>query len=599
MALENLYREVMELNQIRDMDKRETTAKSFFKKLNHLPLPDTFNWATEIFEGIHVKERGDQLALIWTDLDTDAERQFTYKELSTNGNKLLNFIRNKGAKKGDNLYIMTPIVPETWFASLAAIKGGIVAVPTATSMTAREIQFRFETYKPNVIIAMEALTDLIDDALKTTGCTPKAKIVLGKKEGWTSYSELDNESAQTDPANLNSRDVLFCFFTSGTTGLPKLVGHNAMAYPLGHLSTSVMIGIEPGDVHNNLGAPGWAKWAWSSFFAPFNLGATASGFAFTLLDIKKYIAAIAKYKINSFCAPPTAWRTIVGLDLEKYDLTSMKYSLSAGEPLNPEVIEQWEKITGTEIRDFYGQTESCAMIGNPPWMEGKMRFGSFGYPAYMYDIILADDDGNEITTAGEPGHIVVRLKNSKTLGLFQEYLYNSKKTEEAFQNDMYFTGDKAFFDQDGYWWFVGRSDDVIKSSDFRVGPFEVESALIEHPAVMETAVVGSPDTKRYQLVKAFVVLNEDYEASKELASELFQHTIDVLAKFKIPRIIEFVDELPKTISGKIKRIELRKNEVEKKKKKEAALPNEYFYHQFPELGDSHKNKLASPGKIQF
>ena len=588
MALENLYREVMELNQIRDMNKRKTTAKSFFKRLNHLPLPNKFNWTTEIFEGIHVKERGDQLALIWTDLDTDAECQFTYKELSTNGNKLLNFIRNKGAIKGDNMYIMTSIVPETWFASLAAIKGGIVTIPTATSMTEREMQFRFGAYKPNMIIAMEAFTDLIDNALKTSGCIPKIKIVLGQKKGWVSYSESDNESVQADPADVSSQDILFCFFTSGTTGLPKLVGHSAIAYPIGHLSTSVMIGIEPEDVHHNLSAPGWAKWAWSSFFAPLNIGATASGFTFTSLDIKKYIAAIVKYKINSFCAPPTAWRTIVGLDLKKDDFLSIKYSLSAGEPLNPEVIEQWKKITGTEIRDFYGQTESCAMIGNPPWMEGKMRFGSFGYPAYMYDIILADYDDNKITNPNTTGNIVVRLKNSRALGLFQEYLYNSEKTKKAFQNDMYFTGDKAFFDKDGYWWFVGRSDDVIKSSDFRVGPFEVESALIEHPAVLETAVVGSPDPKRYQLVKAFVLLNEGHNPSKELALELFKHTIDVLAKFKIPRIIEFVDELPKTLSGKIKRIELKKNEEEKKKKKGAALPNEYFYHQFPELSSKKK-----------
>ena len=588
MALGDLYREVMELNTIRDMDKRKTTAESFFEKLNHLSLPDKFNWVTEIFEKIHVRERGDQPALIWTDLDTDAERQFTYKELAANGNKLLNFMRNKGVAKGDNLYMLTPIVPETWFASLAAIKGGLVAVPTATSMTKREIQFRFEAYIPDVIIAMESLTGMVDDALEKTGCTPKAKIVLGSREGWISYSEMNSESAEADPAEVGSQDVLFCFFTSGTTGLPKRVGHSATSYPVGHLSTSVMIGLEPGDVHHNLSAPGWAKWAWSSFFAPLNVGATATGFNFTALNIEKYIATVAKYRVNSFCAPPTAWRAFVGLDLSKYDLSSMKYSLSAGEPLNPEVIEQWSKVTGTEIRDFYGQTESTCMIGNPPWMEGKMRFGSFGYPSYMYDIILTDDEGNEITRADEPGHIVVRLTNWRALGLFQEYIDNPEKTEAAFRNNLYFTGDKASFDQDGYWWFVGRSDDVIKSSDYRVGPFEVESALIEHPAVMETAVVGSPDPKRYQLVKAFVILNEGHKPSRDLALELFKHTIDVLAKFKIPRIIEFVDELPKTISGKIRRVELRENEEGKKKKEKAATPNEYFYHQFPELSSKKK-----------
>ena len=587
MSLESIYREAMALNTIKDMAKRETEAKAFFEKLNNTALPAKFNWAAEIFEGMHVKERGDQLALIWTDLDTDAERQFTYKELAANGNKFLNYIRKKGVNKGDNLYMLTPIVPETWFASFAGLKGGLVSVPTATTMTEREIQFRFESYKPDVIVAFEGLTGLVDDALKKAGCTPKAKIVLGKKDGWISYGELDGESGTADAADVGKDDVLFCFFTSGTTGLPKRVGHSATSYPVGHLSTAVIQGIEPGKVHHNLSAPGWAKWAWSSLFGPFNVGATVAGFAFTALNVEKYAATVAKYKVNSFCAPPTAWRAFVRLDLSKYDFSAIQYSISAGEPLNPEVIEKWKQATGTEIRDFYGQTESTAMIGNPPWMEGKMRFGSFGYPSYMYDVILTDDEGKEITTPDEPGHIVIRLSNWRALGLFQEYIGDPEKTQAAFKGSMYFTGDKASFDADGYWWFVGRSDDVIKSSDYRVGPFEVESALIEHPAVMEAAVVGTPDPTRYQLVKAYVILGQGYKPSRELALELFQHTINVLAKFKIPRIIEFVEELPKTISGKIRRIELRETE-ESKKKEDVALPHEYFYHQFPELSSKKK-----------
>ncbi len=584
MSLESIYTEAMALNEIQDMAEREIAAQDFFAKLNKFDLPEKFNWAAQIFEGIQVKERGDQTALIWTDLDTDAEQQYTYKELAANGNRLLNFLRKKGVEKGNNLYMLTPIVPETWFATFAGIKGGLVAVPTATTMTEREIQFRFEAYKPDVIVAFEGLTDLIDDALKKADCTPKTKIVLGQKEGWVPYTEIAAESDQANAADVNSDDVLFCFFTSGTTGLPKRVGHSAVSYPLGHLSSAVIIGLEPGDVHHNLSAPGWAKWTWSSFFSPFNMGATATGFNFTVLDIKKYLATVARFKVNSFCAPPTAWRAFVGLDLSEYDLSAMKYSLSAGEPLNPEVIDQWRDATGTEIRDFYGQTESTAMIGNPPWMEKKMRLGSFGYPSYMYDVILADDDGNEITQPDVTGHIVVRLDNWRAIGLFQEYIDNPEKTAEAFKHGLYFTGDKATFDKDGYWWFVGRSDDVIKSSDYRVGPFEVESALIEHPAVMETAVVGVPDPKRHQLVKAFVILSQGQEPTRELALQLFKHTIEVLAKFKIPRIIEFVDELPKTISGKIRRVELRANE----EKKDSGKSNEFFYHQFPEL--SSKNK---------
>ncbi len=587
MSLVSIYKDAMALNMIKDMGKREAAAKDFFGKLNKMTLPEKFNWAAEIFEGLHVKERGDQPALIWTDLDTDAERQFTYKEFAANGNKFLNFVRKNNVQKGNNMYLLTPIVPETWFASFAGLKGGLVAVPTAMTMTEREIQFRFQAYKPDVIVAAEGLTKLVDDALAKADCSPKTKIVLGKKDGWVSYSAIDAESGQAEPADVKKDDVLFCFFTSGTTGLPKRVGHSAISYPVGHLSTAVVIGLEPGDIHHNLSAPGWAKWAWSSFFSPFNMGATATGFAFGALNMQKYLAAVAKYKVNSFCAPPTAWRAFVGLDLSKYDLKAMKYSLSAGEPLNPEVIEQWKKATGTEIRDFYGQTESTCMIGNPPWMEGKMRFGSFGYPAYMYDAILTDEEGKEITQPDEPGHITIRLSNWRAMGLFQEYIGDPEKTKNAFQNNMYFTGDKASFDKDGYWWFVGRADDVIKSSDYRVGPFEVESALIEHPAVMEAAVVGTPDPERYQLVKAYVILTKDYKPSRELALELFQHTIKALAKFKIPRIIEFVTELPKTISGKIRRVQLRESE-EKKTKDVAASPNEYFYHQFPELSSKKK-----------
>ncbi|WP_373500842.1 AMP-binding protein [Desulfococcus sp.] len=587
MSLESVYREAMAVNTITDMGKREVAAKAFFEKLNNTELPAKFNWAKEIFEGLHVKERGDQLALIWTDLDTDAEQQFTFKEMAANGNKFLNFLRKKGVAQGNNLYMLTPIVPETWFATFAGLKGGLVSVPTATSMTEREIQFRFEAYKPDVVISFEGLTGLVDDALKKANCVPKAKIVLGEKAGWTSYTDIDQESPEAAAADVGKDDVLFCFFTSGTTGLPKRVGHSAVSYPVGHLSTAVIQGLEPGNVHHNLSAPGWAKWAWSSFFAPLNVGATATGFAFKALNVQKYVATVAKYKVNSFCAPPTAWRAFVGLDLTKYDFSAMKYSLSAGEPLNPEVIEQWKKATGTEIRDFYGQTESTAMIGNPPWMEGKMRFGSFGYPSYMYDVILTDDEGKEITTPDEPGHITIRLSKWRALGLFQEYIDDTAKTQAAFNNNLYFTGDKASFDADGYWWFIGRSDDVIKSSDFRVGPFEVESALIEHPAVMEAAVVGTPDPERYQLVKAYVILGQGYAPSRELALELFQHTINVLAKFKIPRIIQFVTELPKTISGKIRRVELREDE-EKKKKEDASLPNEYFYHEFPELSSKKK-----------
>ncbi|MBS3758688.1 MAG: AMP-binding protein [Desulfobacterales bacterium] len=589
MSMEQVYKEAMEINLTDDMDQRREKARGFFEKLNHMELPEYFNWSVEILEGLHVKERGDQPALIWADMESGTERRFTYKEVAAEGNRCLNFLRKNGIMQGENMYMMIPIVPETWFATLACLKGGLINVPTATSMTVRELQFRFESYPPDSIVADESATEAIDKALKITGAAPKIKIVLGQADGWISYSELANESEAAEGAKIKKDDVLICFFTSGTTGLAKQVGHSATSYPVGHLSTAVMIGIRPGEVHHNLSAPGWAKWAWSSFFAPFNMGATVAGFHFTALDLDKYLAYVSKYKVSTFCAPPTAWRGFVGLDLGRFDLGALRSSVSAGEPLNPEVIQQWKKHTGTEVRDFYGQTESTAMIGNAPWAEGKMRFGSFGAPSFMYDVTLADNSGKEITKPEETGHIVVRLDGWRAIGLFTEYIGNPEKMSQVFVENFYFTGDRAYFDADGYWWFVGRADDVIKSSDYRVGPFEVESALIEHSAVAEAAVVGSPDPERYQLVKAFIILGPGYQPARELALEIFQHTIQILAKFKIPRIIEFVTEVPKTISGKIRRIELREQEIEKKQKNAGRAPNEYFYWDFPELSSRKKS----------
>ncbi len=585
--MENLYREVMDLNMMEDNEEKGAVAKAFFDKLNHMEMPEYFNWAGEIFDGLHVKERGDKDALIWVDIHTKESRSFTYKEFAANGNRCLNKLRQAGVDKGDNLYMMVPIVPETWFSSYACIKGGIVNVPTATTMTLREMEFRFQTYAPDVVIAAETFTDLIDEALQLTKSTPKVKIVLGSKAGWVSYSDLEKESPEAEPAQTKSDDLLFCFFTSGTTGLPKRVGHTATSYPVGHLSTAVMAGIRTDDIHHNLSAPGWAKWAWSSFFAPLNVGATGTGFNFTALDGMAYMECLTNYKVSVFCAPPTAWRVFINLDTSGLDFSNLRQSIGAGEPLNPEIITQWERLTGTYIRDFYGQTESTAMIGNAPWM-GKMRKGSFGAPSFMYDVTLVDDDGKEVTEPDEPGYIVVRLDRWRSIGLFTEYIGNPEKMAGVFIDNYYYTGDRGSIDKDGYWWFVGRSDDVIKSSDYRVGPFEVESALMEHAAVAEAAVVGVPDEKRHQLVKAFVILKQGEEPSRELALDMFKHTIDILAKFKIPRIIEFVTEVPKTLSGKIRRIELREREIERQDGQAEAPAMEFYYWNFPELS-SRKN----------
>lgn len=591
--MKELYQEIIQINQMEDNSAKADKARLFFEKLNASHLPPRFNWAKEIFEDLHVKETPHKTALIWNDIDTHDTLSYSYLEVQQKANQLINFLSARGIGHGHNLVMMIPVVPEIWFSSLACIKAGMVAVPTATTMTIRELEFRFETYRPDVVLADEEAADLVDQAIEETGIVPRVKLVLGEKEGWTSFEEIEKESNEAEATDTASDEILFCFFTSGTTGLPKRVGHTAISYPVGHLSTTMMIGTRPDDIHHNLSAPGWSKWAWSSFFTPFNVGATATGFLFSTLDGEQYLDALVRNKVTSFCGPPTAWRMFVNMNLESFDLSRLRQSTSAGEPLNSEVIARWKKHTGLEIRDFYGQTESTAMIGNPPWMAGKMRSGSFGIPSFMYDMALADDEGNEIKQADQVGHIVVKLDQWRAIGLFAEYIGNPEKMSSVFVDNFYYTGDRAYFDNDGYWWFVGRADDVIKSSDYRIGPFEVESALIEHSAVAETAVVGTPDPNRYQLVKAYVILNPSYEGSRELALELFKHTANILPKFKIPRIIEFVTEVPKTMSGKIRRIALREMESAKpgpgsregdfQNAETFEEINEFFYWDFPEL----------------
>jgi len=590
------FNEAVRINMMGQALEKEAAAKEMFKRLNSMETPEYFNWADEIFEDLHVDIHPDRKALIWTDLDTLETKTFTYKEVLQKANQLINFLSASGVKKGDNLYMMSPVFPENWFACLACIKAGIVMVPTAVTMTQRELEFRFETYPPVAILADENGACLMDKALEQTGDSPRVKLALGNREGWRPYAETETESVEAEAAKTKSSEILFCFFTSGTTGLPKRVGHTAASFPLGHLSTTVMIGVRPDDIHHNLSAPGWAKWAWSSFFVPFNVGAVTTGFKFSVLDGEQYLDAVSKHGITTFCAPPTAWKIFVNMNLDSFDLSCIRQSVSAGEPLNAGVIERWEKYTGTEIRDFYGQTETTAMIGNPPWITGRLKPGYLGFPSLMYDMVLVDNEGNEIHEPGQAGHIAVKLDQWRAKGLFLEYIGSPEKMSSVFVDHFYYTGDRASFDEEGYWRFEGRADDVIKSSDYRIGPFEVESALIEHPAVMEAAAVGAPDPNRYQLVKAYVMLNSGYQASRELALELFKHTITILPKFKIPRIIEFVTEVPKTVSGKIRRIELRQIETARQEDGGADhKAGEYFYWDFKELS-SKKDKQAKPGQ---
>jgi acyl-coenzyme A synthetase/AMP-(fatty) acid ligase len=354
-----------------------------------------------------------------------------------------------------------------------------------------------------------------------------------------------------------------------------MVLHTHVSYPVGHLTTAAWIGIKSSDTHYNMSQPGWAKFAWSSFFAPWNVGATTVGYHYLGRFVaREHLDVLQKNQVTTFCAPPTVWRMLILEDLSRYNF-KLREVVSAGEPLNPEVIVSWREKTGLTIRDGYGQTESTLMVGNLPGTSVKL--GSMGRPTFLYDIAIVDDEGKEMPPSRE-GNIAVKLQ-SRPIGLFTSYIGVPKDTvSRSIRGGLYYTGDKAYRDNEGRLWFVGRSDDVIKASDYRIGPFEVESVLIEHPAVAEAAVVGSPHALRGNVVKAFVVLQQNHVPSEELAHEIFNFSRERLAHYKAPRILEFTTELPKTSSGKIRRIELRAKEVESKQDRERG-PDEYYFEE--------------------
>lgn len=553
---------------------KQLIANGEFDKLQTLEInkPEKFNWVRDVFEDINVAENPDGKALIWTDgknIDT-----FTFKQLSGETNAFINFLRKHNVKKGDVIFTQMALLPANWLVTLGAIKGGYRMVPAASILGVQDIVYRFGKLMPTVVITDEENAQKIDDAEELSGNNVPLKILVdGSREGWVSLDRIYEESDKAEAEDTAPDDPLFMFFTSGTTGMPKVVTHTQMSYPLGHLTTASWVGLKQGDVHYNISQPGWAKFAWSSFFAPWCVGATIFAYHPSgRFDAKEQLEVMKRHGITTFCSPPTVLRMLIKEDLKSYDL-KLRQCVSAGEPLNPEVIEAWKKGTGTLIRDGYGQTESTCLVANVPGAD--VKYGSMGKPTFLYDIVIADDEGNELP-ANEEGNITVKTNTGTPNGIFKEYFGNPEKMKDVFKHDLYYTGDKAYKDEDGYVWFVGRDDDVIKSSDYRVGPFEVESVVLEHESVLESAVVGSPHPVKGYEIKAFIILAQGYEPSEALANEIFAFSRKNLAPYKMPRIIQFVEELPKTISGKIRRVELRANEAKHKMEK-AELPNEFIY----------------------
>jgi acetyl-CoA synthetase len=406
----------------------------------------------------------------------------------------------------------------------------------------------------------------MDQALSKYNQSVGVKLLLdGQRKGWTSLEEIEGYEKNAVAANTKRDEDLFWFFTSGTTGMPKVVVHTHATYPLGHFTTAAWIGLSKGDKHYNISQPGWAKFAWSSVFAPLNVGATTFVYKQSgRFTASRQLKAIQDHNITTLCAPPTALRLLIQESLSDYRF-SLRECVSAGEPLNAEVIKIWKEGTGIELRDGYGQTESTCMICNLPG--ARLKFGSMGKPAFLYDVLIADEEGKEMPLH-ETGQVAVRMQADRFSGIFKSYVGDENRQKEVFKHDLYYTGDKAYKDEDGYFWFVGRDDDVIKSSDYRIGPFEIESVLLELEEVLESAVVGSPHTIRGHEVKAFIVLVPGTTPTRELAIKIFSYCKHHLAPYKLPRLVEFVSELPKTISGKIRRVELRAAEEEHKARKE-------------------------------
>jgi acetyl-CoA synthetase len=523
-----------------------------------LDVPPRFNWVLDVFERRALADP-DGLALLSLDATGAVAARHSWSQLTRETRRMGNALTGLGVGKGDPVFLMLPRIPEWYVAALGAIRIGAVPMPGTMLLTGKDIEYRM-----NRAGAVAAVTDS-EGAAKVDSVAGnlealRHKIVVGESPsaGWTPLASL-LEGASPDPTPADptaSDDPLLLYFTSGTVSYPKMVMHTQASYGLGHTITAkYWQDLRPGDVHWTISDMGWAKAAWGKLFGQWNQGATVVVMNMGKPDPDLILDTVVRNGITTFCAPPTLYRALVQADISAHDLSGLRHCLSAGEPLNPEVIRIWQEGTGgLTVYDGYGQSETTNLVANYRCL--PVRPGSMGKPAPGYDVAVVNESG-ELVPDREEGHIAVRIAPERPVGLFSGYFRDPEATAAAFQGNWYFTGDKARRDEDGYLWFEGRADDVITSSAYRIGPFEVESALIEHPAVAEAAVVGKDDPERTQLVTAFILLAAGYEASDELAREIQDHVKRTTAPYKYPRLVYFVDELPKTVSGKIRRTELR------------------------------------------
>ena len=542
--------------------KADFTSYEDFKQNFKINVPERFNFAYDVLDEL-AKEKPDKRALVWIH-DKGEQHTFTFADLKRLSDKAANFFLSQGIRKGDKVMIILKRHYEFWYTIMALHKIGAVTIPATHLLTKKDIEYRVNAAEVKMIVSTDTgdMAVHVEEAqnMPTLAC----KAILGGRDGWLNYTagvEAASDKLDTSSFPLpENDDIMLLYFTSGTTGMPKMVAHS-YTYPLGHIPTAVFWhNADPEGMHLTVSETGWAKSVWGKLY-----GQWLAETAVFVYDHEKFVPAemlkaICDHKVTTFCAPPTVYRYFIKEDLTKYDFSHMKWASIAGEPLNPEVFHQFYEATGLKLMEIYGQTELTVTVGNFIWMEP--RPGSMGKPSPLFDVDIVNDAG-EPCSWGESGEIVVRVEKGTTPGMFLGYYKDEELTNRCWHDGVYHTGDVAWKDEDGYFWYVGRTDDVIKSSGYRIGPFEVESALMEHPAVLETAITGVPHPDRGQVVKATIVLAKGYEPSDALAKELQDHVKKVTAPYKYPRVIEFVTELPKTISGKIRRVELRERDKQK------------------------------------
>ena len=533
------------------------------------PQLTEFNWALDHFDAL---ARGNDATALHIVEEDGRETRRSFASLSARSDQVANWLRAQGVKRGDRVLLMLGNELALWELMLACIKLGAVMIPATMLLTPEDLRDRLERGGvKHVAVASEQAAKFADLPGRYTRITVGAAV-----PGWLRFEDSASApTAFTPDGPTQATDPLLLYFTSGTTSKPKLVLHTHQSYPVGHLSTMYWIGLQPGDVHLNISSPGWAKHAWSCFFAPWNAGAAIFIYNYARFSAPALLGVLEKYKVNSLCAPPTVWRMLIQEDLAAWkDRLALREVIGAGEPLNPEIIDRVQDAWGLTLRDGFGQTETTAQIGNPPGL--PVKAGSMGRPLPGYEVVLLDVDDNP---AAE-GEVALNLA-LRPLGLMVCYEDSPEKTAEVMRQGCYRTGDTATRDADGYITFVGRADDVFKASDYRISPFELESCLIEHPAVTEVAIVPSPDPVRMAVPKAFVTLAPGQQPSPELAQAIFGFARERLAPYKRVRRLQFVTELPKTISGKIRRVQMRKQESERGEG--ARVQHEYFEDDFPSL----------------